>query len=426
MKSINDRLAQDIKSLNDQYENALNSRADSLYRSYGLFDEVKEKEEVSGETLMKNLEGQVKEFGEWQDILDQLSAKGLDSELIEELQQMGPSAISEIKALNSMSDSELEKYASLWSIKHAQAREQAVSELEGLRVETQNNIAQLRVEASQELDEYRSVWQEKMNQVTIDANAELEQLRKDFGEKVGLIKTNTEEELEEMAETAQKILREAGWDETGQQIVTGLTEGVQSQRSNFIDELTKMALAGVEAVKETLDINSPSRVFRELGNYTGLGFVNGLESYVSKTYDAGSNVAESAKSGLSNVIQTIADIIDGGVDWEPTIRPVLDLSAVSRSADEIGDLFYAQRALGLAGQASLAFNSTADRGQMTVSVDNDGVVEQLRSLRSEMADMTVRLERMRVVLDTGVLVGEMADPMDAALGRKQVYRGRGN
>ena len=426
VKSINDRLAQDIKSLNDQYENALNSRADSLYRSYGLFDEVKEKEEVSGETLMKNLEGQVKEFGEWQDILDQLSAKGLDSELIEELQQMGPSAISEIKALNSMSDSELEKYASLWSIKHAQAREQAVSELEGLRVETQNNIAQLRVEASQELDEYRSVWQEKMNQVTIDANAELEQLRKDFGEKVGLIKTNTEEELEEMAETAQKILREAGWDETGQQIVTGLTEGVQSQRSNFIDELTKMALAGVEAVKETLDINSPSRVFRELGNYTGLGFVNGLESYVSKTYDAGSNVAESAKSGLSNVIQTIADIIDGGVDWEPTIRPVLDLSAVSRSADEIGDLFYAQRALGLAGQASLAFNSTADRGQMTVSVDNDGVVEQLRSLRSEMADMTVRLERMRVVLDTGVLVGEMADPMDAALGRKQVYRGRGN
>ena len=89
-------------------------------------------------------------------------------------------------------------------------------------------------------------------------------------------------------------------------------------------------------------------MFRELGNYTGLGFVNGLESYVDKTYDAGSNVAESAKSGLSNVIQTIADIIDGGVDWVPTIRPVLDLSNVSRSVDELNDLFYAQRALGLA------------------------------------------------------------------------------
>ncbi len=425
VKSINDQLAQDIKSLNDQYENALNSRADSLYRSYGLFDEVKEKEEVSGETLMKNLEGQVKEFGEWQDILDQLSARGLDSELIEELQQMGPSAISEIKALNSMSDSELEKYASLWSIKHAQAREQAVSELEGLRIETQNNIAQLRVEASQELDEYRSVWQEKMNQVTIDANAELEQLRKDFGEKVGLIKTNTEDELEEMSETAQKILREAGWDETGQQIVTGLTEGVQSQRSSFIDELTSMALAGVEAVKETLDINSPSRVFRELGSYTGLGFVNGLESYVDKTYNAGSNVAESAKSGLSNVIQTIADIIDGGVDWEPTIRPVLDLSNVSQGADALNDLFYAQRALGLAGQASMAFNAARNGEQTSVTVDNDDVVQELRTLRGEMAEMAATIGRLKLVLDTGTLVGELADPMDSALGRKQAYKGRG-
>lgn len=40
----------------------------------------------------------------------------MDSELIEELQEMGPSAIAEIKALNSMSDSELEKYDALWSL----------------------------------------------------------------------------------------------------------------------------------------------------------------------------------------------------------------------------------------------------------------------------------------------------------------------
>ena len=128
----------------------MKSRENSLYSSYGLFDAVKEREDVSGDTLMKNLEGQVKEFGEWQDILDSLTGRGLDSELIEELQNMGPSAIAQIKALNSMTDSELEKYASLWSVKHGQAREQAVSELEGLRIETQNNIAQLRADARSE------------------------------------------------------------------------------------------------------------------------------------------------------------------------------------------------------------------------------------------------------------------------------------
>ena len=42
-----------------------------------------------------------------------------------------------------------------------------------------------------------------------------------------------------------------------------------------------------------------------------------------------------------------------------------------------------------------------------------------------MAEMTARMERMQVVLDTGTLVGQIADPLDAALGQKQTFRGRG-
>ena len=426
VKSINAQLASDIQAENDKYENALKSREDSLYKSYGLFDAVKERDEVSGDTLMKNLEGQVKEFGEWQDILESLAGRGLDSDLIEELQDMGPDAIAQIKALNNMSDSELEKYAALWKVKHAMAREQAVGELEGLREETQQNIAKLREEADQELTEYRALWQEKMNQVTEDANARLEQLRRSFEEKVGLIKNNTEDELQEMADTAQKVLTEAGWDETGKQIVKGLTEGVQSEKSSFVDEITQLALAGVQAAKSTLDINSPSRVFREIGNYTGLGFVKGLQDYVDRSYAAGSEMAESAEGGLSGVLQTIADIVSGGFDMEPVIRPVLDLSAVSAGADALNNLFYSQRAVGLVGQAAVAFE--AQRGgssQTTISVDNDDVVAELRTLRGEMASMLERMEKLRVVLNTGALVGELAEPMDVALGQRSTQRGRG-
>ena len=425
VKSINEKLASDIQSLNDKYQSALESRTNSLYQSYGLFDEVKEREEVSGETLMKNLTDQVKEFGEWQDILDSLSARGLDSELVGELQEMGPSAIAQIKALNSMSDSELEKYAALWSIKHAQAREQAVGELEGLRIETQNNIAQLRVEAERELDDYRDVWQTKMNQVTIDANRELEELRQAFGEKVGLIKKDTETETQEMVDTAQAILKEAGWDETGKQIVTGIKAGVEEEKPNFLDALTQMALEGVQAVKDTLDINSPSRVFRKLGNYAGLGLVNGLTDYADKSYEAGANVAEYATDGLSNAISTVSDLVNGEFDMQPTIRPVLDFTDVARGAGELNGLLGYTKTLAFAGQTSLAFNSTLEKDGMTVTVDNDSVVQELRSLRSEMAEMTTRLERMQVVLDTGTLVGELADPMDSALGQKQIHRGRG-
>lgn len=426
VQSINEQLERDIQSLNDQYQNAVESRTNSLYQSYGLFDEVTEKEAVSSDTLMKNLEGQVQEFGEWQDILGQLSARGVDSELISELQEMGPSAIEEIRALNSMSDDELEKYVSLWSIKHAQAREQAVSELEGMRIETQEQIAQLRVDAELELEEYRLTWQEEMAQLEADTSSQLASLRQEFAENVGLIKKDTEAEMKEMTEVATKILSEAGWTETGQQIPAGLAEGVAMSKSTFLDELTNMALAGVEAVKSTLEINSPSRVFRELGNFTGLGFVNGLADYAEKSYAAGANMADYATDGLSNAMSIVADLLNGDMDTQPTIRPVLDLSNVMHGAEQLDSLFYPQRTIGLAGQASLAFAESGRNGGTTVNVDNDDVVEELRALRSEMAEMTERMERMRVVLDTGTLVGEMAGPMDNALGQRAARRGRGN
>lgn len=426
VKSINNQLANDIKNLNDQYENALSSRTNSLYSAYGLFDEVKEREEVSGSKLLDNLQGQVEEFGEWQRTLDKLSARGVDSELIAELSQMGPKAISQIKALESMSDSELNRYVGLWQVKHAQARQQAVGELEGLRKETERNIVQLRVDAEQELEEYRITWQQKMNQIDIDANAELDQLRRDFAEKVGLIKKDTETETQEMVDAAQKILEEAGWDETGHQIVAGIRQGIEDEKPSFLDTLTQMALDGVEAVKETLDINSPSRVFRQLGNYTGLGFVKGLAEYAKESYDAGSSVAENAKDGLGNAMHTVTDYLNGDLDMRPTIRPVLDLSDVANSAGVIDGLLYNQKLMALASQTSFAFAANTGESELTVNVDNNSVVNELRSLRGEMAEMAERMAHLQVVLDSGTLVGETAPLMDSALGQRQTFRGRGN
>ena len=426
VKSINEQLERDIESLNQQYQDAVESRTKSLYQSYGLFDEVTKKEAVSSETLMQNLEGQVQEFGEWQDILGQLSARGVDSDLIAELQEMGPSAIEEIRALNSMSDDELEKYVSLWSIKHAQARDQATSELEGLRVETQEQIAQLRADAAVELEEYRLTWQSEMAQLEEDTSRQLASLRQEFSENVGLIKRDTEAKMAEMTEAARKILSEAGWTETGQQIPAGLAQGVAQSKSTFIDELTSMALAGVEAVKSTLEINSPSRVFRELGSSTGLGFVSGLAGYAERSFAAGADMADSAVDGLSGAIAGLPDLLSGEAEMRPTIRPVLDLSDLTGASTQIDSLFYPLRSIRLAGQASLAFQNASGENRMTVKVDNDDIIEELRTLRSEMAEMTERMERMRVVLDTGTLVGEMAGPMDNALGQRATRRGRGN
>ena len=425
VKAINEQLSRDIESENNRYIDALESRTNTLYNSYGLFDEVQERESVSGDTLMKNLEDQVKEFGDWQDALNNLSARGLDEELISELQEMGPSSISQIKALEAMTKSELDKYVALWQIKHGQARTQAVSELEGLRIETLNNIEQLRYNADRELEDYRSTWQLRLAQVNADADAQLSKLQQEFSEKVGLIKKDTERETKEMVDAVEEILEEAGWDTTGKQIVIGLTNGINEEKPTFLDALTQMALEGVQAVKDTLDIQSPSKVFRELGNFTGLGFVKGISDYAEKSYDASSMVAEYAKSGLSDAIQTVSEYLNGDIEVQPTIRPVMDLSDVANGFSAMNNLFYNQKLLALAGQTSFAFSANSGDNEMTITVDNNGVIQEIRSLRSEMAEMTERMAHMQIVLDSGALVGETADMMDSALGQRQHYRGRG-
>ena len=119
-------------------------------------------------------------------------------------------------------------------------------------------------------------------------------------------------------------------------------------------------------------------------------------------------------------------MVNSDIDTDPTIRPVIDLSDVTRGAGEINGLFGSGRSIDRAWRASAGINASISEGKSGITVQNDDVVAELRSLRGEMAAMTERMERMQVVLDTGALVGGMAGPMDAALGQMAIRKGRGN
>lgn len=74
--------------------------------------------------------------------------------------------------------------------------------------------------------------------------------------------------------------------------------------------------------EEHAEINSPSRVFRELGSFTGLGFVSGLAGYAERSFAAGADMADSAVDGLSGAIAGLPDLLSGEAEMRPTIRPV--------------------------------------------------------------------------------------------------------
>ncbi len=422
IKEINEKLQSDIQAADEKYTSKLESRTKSLYDAYGLFDEVKEKETVNSATLIKNLQDQVDEFKDWQKTLDSLSVRGLNESLVEELAEMGPSAIAEIKALSSMSDSQLQQYATLWSTKHKQAKNKAVEELEDLRIETNTEIRNLKIQANKDLDEYCNLWNEKMKTLNKDTSEQLDKLRKEFNKKVGLIKSNTEAEIKKMSETAQSIMREAGWDETGQAIVAGMSNGVGTGKT-FIDKMKEVAINAVNAVKDVLEIHSPSRVFAELGMFMDEGIVVGLTKYSDRVSQASENVGRESISAISSSISRISDVINSDMDVEPTITPVIDLTNVRNCIGMINGAFGANRSMNL-GMAIATNNQNGNSyqselfGKMQGMAEktNDKLTSAIDSLRADFNDMASKLERMQVVLDSGALVGEIAPDMDSALG----------
>lgn len=100
-----------------------------------------------------------------------------------------------------------------------------------------------------------------------------------------------------------------------------------------------LAKAALNRVRSVLDENSPSKEAYKVGAFFGEGFVDGINDYSSASAKAGEGIATAAKTGLSGAISKVKDLIENGVDNQPTIRPVLDLSEVEAGASSIGDMF---------------------------------------------------------------------------------------
>ena len=124
-----------------------------------------------------------------------------------------------------------------------------------------------------------------------------------------------------------------------------------------------MAAAAARAAKKELNIKSPSKVGYGIGSFFGKGFVNALIDYTSKSYQAGSEIAKSAKNGLSNTISKITDVIEGDIDTQPTIRPVLDLSDVESGTGRLNALFSRTQAMSISAGMNRTYGEEIQNGE---------------------------------------------------------------
>ena len=155
----------------------------------------------------------------------------------------------------------------------------------------------------------------------------------------------------------------------GSYLVDGFAAGISENAYKAEAKARAMAAAAARAAEKELDEHSPSKVGYRIGDFFGVAFVNAIGDYEDKSYKAGSNIAEAAKVGLKNAVSKVKEFITDGIDAQPTIRPVLDLSNVESGAGRLNALFSRTQALSIS--AGMNRQDTAEV-QNGVNTPNSG------------------------------------------------------
>lgn len=177
----------------------------------------------------------------------------------------------------------------------------------------------------------------------------------------------------------------------GGNIINGLISGITSAARGVVDAAVSVASNALNSVKSFLGIHSPSTAYEDIGEDSGRGWIGGIKRLAGKVAEASKYVGKTALNTMSDSISGIANLVDQEVDFQPTIRPVMDLSNIQNGANEVNSLF---------GQKTMSLvNSVRNEAENKASIldaISDVVESTVRGLvgeqQSESANATYVIE----------------------------------
>ena len=399
-KDVQIKLKEDIKSLTDAYKDAVKERADTIYSSFGLFDQFQSESE-SGAALLYNLKTQVAGIADWELQLEKLAGRGLPTELLEELKEMGPQASAALHSLNTLTDEQLKEYASLWQQKKDLSQSQAVKDMEPMRKETEKEIEKLKATAQQSLDKLKGTYEKAiagLNKGIANSLKKIANSTKKTGEdataklvsgiKSGAGKKSNKIKLKEARDTISKDLGKlpAAGKEIGKNTLEGILAGLENKKAmqksakQFIEDLKK-------EMQKAAEIHSPSKLFKK---EVGLQLPAGV----------GEGIQEGTREAKKKSRDMIKSLLDAGREQKRIQE--LNLLEDSRRLNALGGV--------------RAINNLADiptQQQTSIKVDNGNIIAVMGEILSMMQQYIPQMAEKQMVMDTGKVIGALSDGMSA-------------
>ena len=213
----------------------------------------------------------------------------------------------------------------------------------------------------------------------------------------------------------------------GVQLMSGLANGIYENRSSAIDAAAAVAAQALRRSRDVLGIHSPSKEFFEIGRYSVLGMSNGFTENSNLITNAAGEISDEAMNVIVGIVQRIQDMLDGNLEYTPTIRPIMDATNIQNGVSAINNMF-GNRYLGSLGNIDYVSQMRADRGNIInpiVEVDNTNVVDAINNVGSRIDKLEAAMYNMQIQMDSNATVGQIYNKMDKRLGRQAKYKERG-
>lgn len=316
---------------------------DSVKEQMDIFSEYEEKNTISGEKLLANMESQVDGVKSWGDNLNELAGRAdengmlISEGLLKHLVDLGPEGAGYVQAFVNMSDEELQKANELWSeslklpatiadqfqetgAQMAAGLAAGISENASQTKEAMGNTVEETVDAGNKAAEVNSPSKKTMK----TGAAMMEGLQKG-------IKDNTKPVVSEMKQTTDEVLVAAGKElsaeagaDIGKKFSIGLASGIRAGKSDVINAAIEVARAAANAARGELGIHSPSKVTEEMGGYYMDGWIQGIQAKTENLKDAVRGALSESliqSTGFSNTGSGV-NIEAGGIEAETGTRTV--------------------------------------------------------------------------------------------------------
>jgi hypothetical protein len=215
----------------------------------------------------------------------------------------------------------------------------------------------------------------------------------------------------------------------GENISNGIALGI-ANATNVVEAAARaVVVAAKNAANAEAEINSPSRVFAEIGSYMSRGMAVGFMDEQRTVEKASEGVTENVINIAEQAMADFAALMSQEIDSNPTITPVLDLTNITAGSDAINRLLQDGATLGLTG-ANLNFTpQTVDFNQNgTQSVNYTDSINQVRGeisdMRRDLQNLSQSMSNLKLVMNTGAVVGAIGPEMDEYLGKAGFYSSR--